>query len=1000
MKTKKTRLLCLILAFLLCVGVIPLSFLLVGADETATDYSDYIIANISFASADDLSGGGATATPVGDGMTYDDGESVTMTDGESYFTVAKDDGTALLEGLTEVTISFDANTTGDTSWAFEVTSEESHSFGAEHYIGCLINTSVLVERYSNEVSYRPAAAQASTTNNTWVHYDCVFFDDGCTAVYIDGELASMVEETDGFDLTLANCIGEDSVFRVGKANWVSGEFFSGSLKNLVVYSTAIYEHTDDSSDTSDDISVSGTEVTINTVIDDGNGTWAYSEDATSDHVFDGDTSTFYDGAIADAWVGCTIDSTVISTVALYARDDQYYYRMDGAEIQGSNDGETWTTLYTISEEENAQGEWVVCEITDTTAYTYLRVYGCDYGNVAEMKIYTAYAVTDGLVAYYALSEDLTDSVGSADGSLVYTPITNTAEVTETATYTDGALTIAEGSTYGVKFPVSGITSDFTVSVTIEVLASSRGWASPFIWIGGTDQSTENWIGLWTGFYSDSWVAVGSNDSEGHRLGVNGTVSSFPASEATYTIVVESNVAYLYINGVYVGQSNGTNGFTEIWGTEYDDITTSTMPNPWSADDCAIYIAANAWGDANVNATYSDLYVYNRALTADEVAEIATSAANYVDTSNWTALTTDDYAAYIDDGNGSWDSNEATTAEKAWDGDTSTYYDCENGSGGYTGVQLTTATAIEAVSVTARSGFAYRLEGALIQGSTDGTTWVDLYTLTDEDAAAAASGEVVCAIYDTTAYTYYRFYSSDEGYCNVAEVVLYTSYNFDDDTSNVCGDNLTWTLEDGTLTISGTGEMYDYDYGTAPWYSYCESITSVVIEDGAESIGEYAFWGCTSLESVTIPDSVTTIGDDAFAWCSSLESIIIPDSVTSIGEGAFWGCTSLTSVTIGDGVTTIGSNAFYNCTSLESVTIPDSVTEIGIGTFNGCRSLVSVTIPDSVTTIGSAAFASCTSLTSVTIPDSVTSIGSYAFERCTSLTSVTIGDGVTTIGSCA
>ncbi|MCD8002955.1 MAG: LamG domain-containing protein [Clostridia bacterium] len=187
---------------------------------------------------------------------------------------------------------------------------------------------------------------------------------------------------------------------------------------------------------------------------------------------------------------------------------------------------------------------------------------------------------DGLVAYYALSEDLTDSVGGADGSVVYKIITDTTtEGSSEVTYSDGALVIADGSDVGVKFPVSGITSDFTVSVTIEVLATYRGWASPFIWIGGTDQSPENWIGLWTGFFSDSWIALGSNDSDGHRLGVNGTVTAFPAEEATYTIVVESNVAYLYIDGVYVGQSNGTNGFTETWGTEYDDITTSTMPNP-------------------------------------------------------------------------------------------------------------------------------------------------------------------------------------------------------------------------------------------------------------------------------------------------------------------------------------------------------------------------------------------------------------------------------------
>ena len=83
----------------------------------------------------------------------------------------------------------------------------------------------------------------------------------------------------------------------------------------------------------------------------------------------------------------------------------------------------------------------------------------------------------------------------------------------------------------------------------------------------------------------------------------------------------------------------------------------------------------------------------------------------------------------------------------------------------------------------------------------------------------------------------------------------------------------------------------------------------------------------------------------WTFCSSLTSVIIPDSVTSIGEYAFNNCSSLTSVTIGDNVTTIGSSAFYNCSSLTSVVIPNSVTSIGQYAFKGCSSLTSVTFKD-------------------------------------------------------
>ena len=256
-------------------------------------------------------------------------------------------------------------------------------------------------------------------------------------------------------------------------------------------------------------------------------------------------------------------------------------------------------------------------------------------------------------------------------------------------------------------------------------------------------------------------------------------------------------------------------------------------------------------------------------------------------------------------------------------------------------------------------------------------------------------------------------------------------------SGKCGDNLTWSLDTdtGVLTISGTGDMYNWHYsGDVPWDSKRSSVKTVVIGDSVTSIGECAFYYCTGLTSVTIPDSVTSIGDGAFENCTGLTSVTIPDSVTSIGDEAFNNCTRLTSITVKEGnpkyssdeygvlfnkdktlliqypignkrtsytipdsVTSISYAAFSGCTSLTSVTIPDSVTSIGEAAFWLCTSLTSVTIGNSVTSIGSSAFSICVSLTSVTIPDSVTSIGNGAFYFCTSLTRVTIPDSVTSIG---
>ena len=155
-----------------------------------------------------------------------------------------------------------------------------------------------------------------------------------------------------------------------------------------------------------------------------------------------------------------------------------------------------------------------------------------------------------------------------------------------------------------------------------------------------------------------------------------------------------------------------------------------------------------------------------------------------------------------------------------------------------------------------------------------------------------------------------------------------------------GTNLSWELtDDGTLTISGEGEMAhmsDIYYGS---YSY--NIFRVEILDGVTSIGDYAFSGCERITNIEIPESVTSIGEGAFASCSSLTSIEIPESVTSIGEGAFDYCSSLTSIVIPESVTSIGEWAFASCSSLTSIEIPESVTSIGDYAFSGCYSLENI-----------------------------------------------------------
>lgn len=265
------------------------------------------------------------------------------------------------------------------------------------------------------------------------------------------------------------------------------------------------------------------------------------------------------------------------------------------------------------------------------------------------------------------------------------------------------------------------------------------------------------------------------------------------------------------------------------------------------------------------------------------------------------------------------------------------------------------------------------------------------------------------------------------------------------TSGTCGENLTWTLNDGVLTISGTGAMTDYGSSNSPFLDRTD-IQSVVIKSGVTSIGNRAFCSCTKLVNITIPDSVTRIGYNAFESCENLTSVTLPNSIDSIYLQTFMCCYSLESVTLPDSITGIYDGAFYGCKKLKNINIPDSVEHIDTYAFKYCPNLTSLTIPSSVESIGNDAIdkeckiicekgskaekyakdngldynysdgdylykeladgnveitgytgkASALSIPSTLGGKKVTTIGVRAFQNCTSIKSVTIPDSVTSI----
>ena len=222
-------------------------------------------------------------------------------------------------------------------------------------------------------------------------------------------------------------------------------------------------------------------------------------------------------------------------------------------------------------------------------------------------------------------------------------------------------------------------------------------------------------------------------------------------------------------------------------------------------------------------------------------------------------------------------------------------------------------------------------------------------------------------------------------------------------SGNCGandDKLTWTLtSNGTLTISGEGEMKDYADGE--WEDRKSEIKKIVIESGVTEIGCSAFTDCTSLTDVVIPDSVTCIDNSAFLRCTNLNEISLPDSVIRLGSGVFEDCTNLKSVRLPQNLTSIPYRFFFGCSRLKSISLPDSVTQIGEAAFGFCdlqeQVVQEIVSSDNITFIGSRAFEGNKNIYTVHIGKNVEYIqtetfnymSTPSFHDCTNLTSITV-----------
>ncbi len=169
-----------------------------------------------------------------------DGSQALHLDGTSsqWLNVTKADGTSLLTGQDEITISYDIqNERTGTNWAFFAAPSDATQGNpnGEHYIGFLHNSGNLtVERYNQPAGTSRPTCPSVFIGSEWIHIDAVLSGTD-TAIYVNGIEQARVDSA----YSLTDILGDNSILQIGKANWGSGEYTQASIDNLKIWGAAL-----------------------------------------------------------------------------------------------------------------------------------------------------------------------------------------------------------------------------------------------------------------------------------------------------------------------------------------------------------------------------------------------------------------------------------------------------------------------------------------------------------------------------------------------------------------------------------------------------------------------------------------------------------------------------------------------------------------------------------------------------------------------------------------
>ena len=167
---------------------------------------------------------------------------------------------------------------------------------------------------------------------------------------------------------------------------------------------------------------------------------------------------------------------------------------------------------------------------------------------------------------------------------------------------------------------------------------------------------------------------------------------------------------------------------------------------------------------------------------------------------------------------------------------------------------------------------------------------------------------------------------------------------------------------------------------------------MTLPDATKYIYYRAFKGCSSITEVTFGKGLKRISPNAFSYCGSLTALLLPDGFTTMGESAFEGCIKLTVAKLGKSLTAVPARAFKDCIALSEMRVPATVKSIGDEAFYNDYTLAVVSMQEGLETIGNRVFYNNRGILEFSIPGTVTSIGQNCFYGCTNTSVMAFEDG--------